>query len=85
MAYQINSNAARNYHSSSNYDQTEQVQYETAQENQSSATGFTFDTSQRLNPALAPSEPSLQMQNFNAFPDVMVKKPLTFLVCSVAS
>lgn len=55
---------------------TEQVQYEThesAEENQSSATDFTVDSSQWLNPALAPSEPSLQMQNLNAFTDVMVK------------
>ncbi|KFK31470.1 hypothetical protein AALP_AA6G116400 [Arabis alpina] len=52
----------------------EQAQYEThetAQKHQSSATDLTFDNSQRLNPASAPSERSLQMENFNTFPDVM--------------
>jgi len=78
MAYEVNSNAARNYNSSPNCDHTEPTQ-----ENQytsSSATDFTFYNSQLFNPVMAPAERSLQMPNLNTFPDSMVTEKLLTLL-----
>ncbi|CAA0407973.1 putative GBF-interacting protein [Arabidopsis thaliana] len=75
MAYEVNSNAARNYNSSPNCDHTEPTQ-----ENQytsSSATDFTFYNSQLFNPVMAPAERSLQMPNLNTFPDSMHQQAFT--------
>lgn len=75
MAHQINSDAASKYNSSPNYDQTEPTQDN--QYKSSAATEFTFDNSQLFNTVMAPSERSLQMQNFNTFPHAMVNRKTT--------
>lgn len=81
MAYQVNSNAGRNYHSSPNCDHTEPSQEK--QYTSSSATDFTFDNNQLFNPVVAPSEQSLQMQNLNTFPDAMVTEKLVTLLLNL--